>query len=87
MWLAEGFSASGSPPQAGQGDYLAQMMVEGEAEIDMASLDPKTVRDMDDDPNTPPAKNEEAYDHVYVLHHPDEERPAARPLRKTSPCL
>jgi dimethylglycine dehydrogenase len=30
-------------------------------------------------------KNEEAYDHVYVLHHPDEERPACRPLR-TAPC-
>jgi dimethylglycine dehydrogenase len=30
-------------------------------------------------------KNEEAYDHVYVLHHPDEERPAARPLR-TAPA-
>ena len=30
-------------------------------------------------------KNEEAYEHVYILHHPDEERPAARPLR-TAPC-
>ncbi|MDF1729397.1 MAG: glycine cleavage T C-terminal barrel domain-containing protein, partial [Sulfitobacter sp.] len=30
-------------------------------------------------------KNEEAYEHVYILHHPDEERPAARPLR-TSPA-
>jgi dimethylglycine dehydrogenase len=30
-------------------------------------------------------KNEEAYEHVYILHHPDEERPACRPLR-TSPC-
>ncbi|GIX12536.1 MAG: hypothetical protein KatS3mg118_0495 [Paracoccaceae bacterium] len=30
-------------------------------------------------------KNEEAYAHVYILHHPDEERPACRPLR-TSPA-
>jgi dimethylglycine dehydrogenase len=30
-------------------------------------------------------KNEEAYAHVYVLHHPDEEREACRPLR-TAPC-
>ena len=30
-------------------------------------------------------KNEEAYDHVFILHHPDEERPAARPLR-TAPA-
>ena len=31
------------------------------------------------------AKNEEAYSHVFIVHYPDEERPAARPLR-TSPC-
>jgi dimethylglycine dehydrogenase len=30
-------------------------------------------------------KNEECYDHVYILHHPDEERPACRPLR-TAPA-
>ncbi|MFN3147973.1 MAG: hypothetical protein ACE368_23435 [Paracoccaceae bacterium] len=30
-------------------------------------------------------KNEECYEHVYILHHPDEERPACRPLR-TSPA-
>ncbi len=31
-------------------------------------------------------KNEECYDHVFILHHPDEEREACRPLR-TAPCL
>merc|ERR1711991_870763 len=31
------------------------------------------------------AKNEEAYSHVFIVHYPDEERPAARPLR-TAPC-
>ena len=30
-------------------------------------------------------KNEECYNHVYVLHHPDEEREACRPLR-TAPA-
>ena len=30
-------------------------------------------------------KNEEAYSHVFIIHYPDEERPAARPL-KTAPC-
>ena len=30
-------------------------------------------------------KNEEAYEHVFILHHPDEEREACRPLR-TSPA-
>ncbi|MFC6641187.1 MULTISPECIES: GcvT family protein [Sulfitobacter] len=83
MWLAEGFSF-GITAAGGTGYYLAQMMVEGEAEIDMASLDPKRYGDW---VTTEYAarKNEEAYDHVYILHHPDEERPACRPLR-TSPA-
>ncbi|GFE63374.1 GcvT family protein [Litoreibacter roseus] len=83
MWLAEGFSF-GITAAGGTGHYLAQLMVEGEAEIDMASLDPKRYGTW---MTTEYAarKNEEAYDHVYVLHHPDEERPACRPLR-TSPA-
>ena len=40
MWLAEGFSF-GITAAGGTGHYLAQMMTAGEAEIDMASLDPK----------------------------------------------
>ncbi|WP_300064615.1 FAD-dependent oxidoreductase [uncultured Roseobacter sp.] len=83
MWLAEGFSF-GITAAGGTGYYLAQMMVEGEAEIDMASLDPKRYGSW---MTTEYAarKNEEAYEHVYILHHPDEERPACRPLR-TSPA-
>ena len=83
MWLAEGFSF-GITAAGGTGHYLAQMMVGGEAEIDMASLDPKRFGPW---VTTEYAarKNEECYDHVYVLHHPDEERPACRPLR-TAPC-
>ncbi len=79
MWLAEGFSF-GITAAGGTGYYLAQMMVEGEAEIDMASLDPKRFGSW---MTTEYAarKNEECYDHVFILHHPDEERPAARPLR------
>lgn len=83
MWLAEGFSF-GITAAGGTGYYLAQMMVEGEAEIDMASLDPKRYGSW---MTTEYAarKNEECYEHVYVLHHPDEEREACRPLR-TAPC-
>ncbi len=83
MWLAEGFSF-GITAAGGTGYYLAQMMVEGEAEIDMASLDPKRYGPW---MTTEYAarKNEECYSHVYVLHHPDEERAACRPLR-TSPA-
>ena len=42
MWLAEGFSF-GITAAGGTGHYLAQMMTEGEAEIDMASLDPQAA--------------------------------------------
>ncbi len=83
MWLAEGFSF-GITAAGGTGYYLAQLMVEGEAEIDMASLDPKRYGSW---MTTEYAekKNEECYSHVYILHHPDEEREAARPLR-TAPA-
>ncbi|MDF0598600.1 GcvT family protein [Psychromarinibacter halotolerans] len=79
MWLAEGFSF-GITAAGGTGYYLAQMMVEGEAEIDMASLDPKRFGSW---MTTEYAarKNEESYAHVFILHHPDEEREACRPLR------
>lgn len=83
MWLAEGFSF-GITAAGGTGHYLAQLMTQGEAEIDMASLDPKRYGSW---MTTEYAsrKNEECYDHVFILHHPDEEREACRPLR-TSPA-
>ncbi len=83
MWLAEGFSF-GITAAGGTGYYLAQMMVDGEAEIDMASLDPKRYGNWMTT-EFAARKNEECYEHVYILHHPDEERPACRPLR-TSPA-
>ncbi len=83
LWLAEGFSF-GITAAGGAGYYLAQIMTEGEAEIDMASLDPRRYGSW---MTTEYAarKNEECYEHVYILHHPDEEREACRPLR-TAPC-
>ena len=83
MWIAEGFSF-GITAAGGTGYYLAQMMVDGEAEIDMASLDPKRYGNW---MTTEYAarKNEECYNHVFILHHPDEEREACRPLR-TAPA-
>jgi dimethylglycine dehydrogenase len=83
LWLAEGFSF-GITAAGGTGYYLAQMMTDGEAEIDMASLDPRRFgRWMTTE--YAERKNEEAYAHVFILHHPDEEREACRPLR-TSPA-
>ena len=80
MWLAEGFSF-GITAAGGTGYYLAQMMVEGEAEIDMASLDPKRYGQDWMTTEYAARKNEECYANVFVLHHPDEEREACRPLR------
>jgi dimethylglycine dehydrogenase len=79
MWLAEGFSF-GITAAGGTGHYLAQLMTTGEAEIDMASLDPRRYGSW---MTTEYAarKNEECYEHVFILHHPDEEREACRPLR------
>lgn len=84
MWLAEGFSF-GITAAGGTGYYLAQMMVDGEADIDMASLDPKRYSQNWMTTEFAARKNEECYNHVYVLHHPDEEREACRPLR-TAPA-
>ncbi|HMO08486.1 MAG TPA: FAD-dependent oxidoreductase [Paracoccaceae bacterium] len=83
LWLAEGFSF-GITAAGGTGHYLAQLMTQGEAEIDMASLDPRRFGGW---MTTEYAsrKNEECYDHVFILHHPDEEREACRPLR-TAPA-
>ncbi|TYB80560.1 GcvT family protein [Maritimibacter fusiformis] len=84
MWLAEGFSF-GITAAGGTGHYLAQMMVEGEAEIDMASLDPRRYAQGWMTTEYAARKNEECYSHVFILHHPDEEREACRPLR-TAPA-
>ena len=84
MWLAEGFSF-GLTAAGGTGYFLAQMMVDGEAEIDMASLDPKRYASGWMTTEFAARKNEESYENVYILHHPDEERPACRPLR-TAPA-
>jgi dimethylglycine dehydrogenase len=84
MWLAEGFSF-GITAAGGAGYYLAQLMVEGEAEIDMASLDPRRFSQNWMTTEFAARKNEEAYSHIYILHHPDEEREACRPLR-TAPA-
>ena len=84
MWLAEGFSF-GITAAGGTGYYLAQMMVAGEAEIDMASLDPKRYGADWMTTEYAARKNEECYSHVFILHHPDEEREACSPLR-TAPA-
>jgi dimethylglycine dehydrogenase len=83
FWLNEGHSF-GITAAGGAGWQLAEWVVEGEPSIDMMGVDPRRfgpyatrgyLRE----------KNEEAYANVFTVHYPDEERAAARPLRRT-PC-
>ena len=83
FWLAEGFSF-GITAAGGAGWQLAGWIAEGEPSIDMLAVDPRRFGVYANKHYTK-AKNEEAYAHVFIIHYPDEERPAARPA-KTSPC-
>ncbi len=83
FWLNEGHSF-GITAAGGAGWQLAEWIVEGEPTIDMLGVEPRRFGDYATKAYLK-AKNEEAYAHVFVIHYPDEERPAARPLR-TAPC-
>ena len=83
FWLAEGFSF-GITAAGGAGWQLAGWIAEGEPSIDMLAVDSRRFGAYANKHYTK-AKNEEAYAHVFIIHYPDEERPAARPA-KTSPC-
>ncbi len=83
FWLNEGHSF-GITAAGGAGWQLAEWIVDGEPTIDMLGVEPRRFGDYADKKYLV-EKNEEAYSHVFVIHYPDEERPAARPL-KTAPC-
>ena len=83
FWLNEGHSF-GITAAGGAGWQLAEWIVEGEPTIDMLGVEPRRFGAYADRDYLI-KKNEEAYSHVFVIHYPDEERPAARPL-KTAPC-
>lgn len=83
FWLNEGHSF-GVTAAGGAGWQLAEWIVEGEPTIDMLGVEPRRYGDYASKAYLK-AKNEEAYANVFTVHYPDEERPAARPLR-TSPC-
>ena len=81
FWLNEGHSF-GVTASGGAGWQLAEWIVEGEPSIDMMGVDPRRFG-----PHATrgylKAKNEEAYANVFTPHYPDEERSAARPLKRT----
>ena len=83
LWLNEGHSF-GITAAGGAGWQLAEWIVEGEPSIDMLGVDPRRFGDYASRAYLR-KKNEEAYANVFTIHYPDEERPAARPLR-TAPC-
>ena len=83
FWLSEGHSF-GITAAGGAGWQLAEWIVEGEPTIDMLGVEPRRYGDYVTKEYLI-KKNEEAYSHVFVIHYPDEERPACRPLR-TAPC-
>jgi dimethylglycine dehydrogenase len=83
FWLNEGHSF-GVTAAGGAGWQLAEWIVEGEPSVDMMGADPRRFG--------PYAsrgylrqKNEEAYAKVFTVHYPDEERSAARGLKR-APC-
>ncbi len=81
-WLCCG-SAIGIAQGAGSGKYLAQWMVHGESEINMAGLDPRRFGTYADEDYCR-ARAKESYEHMYILHLPGEERPAGRNVRKSA---
>ncbi len=83
FWLNEGHSF-GVTAAGGAGWQLAEWIVEGEPSIDMMGVDPRRFGPYATRGYLK-AKNEEAYANVFTPHYPDEERVAARPLKKT-PC-
>ncbi len=82
FWLAEGFTA-GILVAGGAGHYLSEWITEGEASVDMWPVDPRRYgRHVGK--NHTLLKNRETYGHIFDIHYPNLEMPAARPA-KTSP--
>ncbi len=82
FWMCCG-SAIGIAQGAGLGKYLAQWIVHGDSEINMAGLDPRRYCGLTDE-DWVRAKSFEDYTHMYKLHLPGEERPAGRMARTSS---
>jgi dimethylglycine dehydrogenase len=83
LWLNEGHSF-GVTAAGGAGWQLAHWIVEGEPTIDMMGVDPRRFGAYAGRGYLI-EKNQEAYAKVFTVHYPDEEREAARGLRR-APC-
>lgn len=78
FWISEGHSF-GVTAAGGAGWQLAEWIVEGEPTVDMIGVDPRRFGVVSK--NFAKLKNEEAYEHVFIIHYPMEERPACRPAK------
>jgi dimethylglycine dehydrogenase len=84
FWLATG-TGIGIAQGPGCGRYLAQWMVHGDAEINMAGMDPRRYGAFCDQDYASAKAHREYWD-MYRLIPPGEERPEGRPA-KTSPLF
>jgi len=82
FWMCTG-SSIGIAQGAGAGKYLAQWMVHGDSEINMASVDPRRFGDWTTAGRVS-AKSVQDYGHMYAVPLPGEELPAGRPARVSS---
>ena len=82
FYLSEGHSF-GITAAGGSGKFLAEWIIEGYASIDMLGVDPRRYSAAQSTREFIKAKNEEAYGHVFIIHYDFEERPAARPAKKS----
>ena len=83
FWINEGHSF-GITAAGGAGWQLAEWIIDGEPTVDMLGVEPRRYGSYATKSYLK-EKNEEAYRNVFVIHYPDEERPAGRPLRQ-APC-
>ncbi len=78
FWISEGHSF-GVTAAGGAGWQLANWIIDGEPSVDMIGVDPRRFGVTSK--NFAKLKNEEAYEHVFVIHYPMEERPSCRPAK------
>jgi len=79
-----GFSIFGIVFGGGAGKYAAEWIVEGQPSDNMWELDARRFDDYASSTGYVAARALEVYEHEYAIHYPEQELPAARPL-KTSP--
>ena len=83
FWINQGHSF-GITAAGGAGWQLSEWIIDGEPTVDMLGVEPRRYGDYVSKSYLI-EKNEEAYSNVFIIHYPDEEREAGRPLRQP-PC-